>query len=217
MRIKEKDRLWRKGVVFFQCRACIFKNMNGITVTSIIVPVVCQSLVLFSRNVAVYINFCRLLGSKDSRKQSTLNGEDARASILDPLHQSSSRNARGGSRGDEKGKGRKSLPRFPPSHSHTSRVATFLLFSHRHHIWIVFLPPAPPPPPSHFYCFPTTTTTTTFLLFSLHQHHHCYISIVFPAPPPPPTHFYCFPFTTTTTTTTTTIFLLFFLVVEGKQ
>ena len=113
-------------------------------------------------------------------------------------------------------------PRASPHFYCFPTATTFELFSfhqhhhHRHHISIVF---PPPPPPPHSYCFPststtTTTTTTTFLLFSLHQHHHCYISIVFPAPPPPP-HFYCFPFTTTTTTAT--IFLLFSLVVEGKQ
>lgn len=86
MRIKEKDRLWRKGVFFFQCCACIFKNMNSIKVTSINVPIVCQSLFLFSRNVAIYINFCRLLlVIRTAKNKGTRNGKDARASFLDPL------------------------------------------------------------------------------------------------------------------------------------
>ena len=58
-----------KRSVFFHCYACTFKNMNSIAVTSVNVPIVCQSLVLFSRNFAIYISFCRLLDRKDSRKQ----------------------------------------------------------------------------------------------------------------------------------------------------
>lgn len=70
--------------------------------------------------------------------------------------------------------------------------------------------------PAHFYCL---SFNTTFLSLSL-LHHYYHISIVFPLPPPT-SHFYCLPappplphfccFTSSTTTTPLTTFLLSFL------